>query len=966
MKSRDGFAVVFTVVLVSACWGQTVEIPDANLRQVIVEALSMSGVHTITQADLLALTGTLKAQERGIVSLKGLEYATNLESLVAYGNQITDIDPLASLTKLKTLDLGNNKIVNCSAVANLTNLTKLWLARNSITDVSPLAVLSKLTYLSLRENQIANLTPLARLVNLKTLYLYDNQITDIGPLASLVNIETLYLYNNQITSIGPLATMRKMKALSLHDNQITDISPLANMANIEILYVHNNQITHISPLAGLVNLKELMFTGNRVADLTPVAGLTKLTTLAFSLNHVSDISPVAGLTDLEMLAFTCNSVTDISPLSGLTNLKSLQMSGNQIADIGVLAELTNIEELMVYSNQITDLAPVAGMKRLHYLWAYNNAITDLKPLRSLSEVRELLLMNNRISDISPLANCVDLIWLDLRANPLNHLAYSVYVPLIRQNNPLDAEAYTDIMGMLIPGGMSCDAPSSDEQGDVAEDFENGFDNLDWSFEDGPQWQITSTQYHSATHGAQAGAIGDNARSTMSIQLPCTDGEIVFWRKVSCEQNHDLLQFCIDGRVQSQWSGELDWAGVSLPVQAGVRTFSWTYSKDAASSVGQDTTWIDDITFPAMHLHARMGQVLLSGAQANQQFWDVVLQVGLEEARRTGLAALRSDPVIADASISHDGTTILLTFQCGLSAGILTDTEDMRGTRSVTSASRHENQIAWPSPSYGSWGSSDTVATEYSGSESRELTPDDSVAIVPASVDEWINISEHNHMALVATCHFSQSVATVASLLVPWHKKQERLPTYGWVCEPDTSLSLELVKRLDEYGLVYIATHGRVDEHGDVCFLAGSDMLSDEEWAVEYENANSNVFPCWTEGDSLPWWEVKPSFVRKHCPSFSHTFVYVSACHSLENLTMARAFTGNGAEVYVGWTNAVGNGFASATDEYVFDWLGGCTIGEVFEFNAFHYVGVDLDGKEFTSILWYEGNGGAYIGVLREM
>ena len=80
-------------------------------------------------------------------------------------------------------------------------------------------------------------------------------------------------------------------------------------------------------------------------------------------------------------------------------------------------------------------------------------------------------------------------------------------------------------------------------------------------------------------------------------MDCQEGEIHFWRKVSSEANWDFLEFFIDGQYKAQWSGELDWEEVAFPVQSGKRTFQWTYSKDSFGSGGQDTAWIDEITFP---------------------------------------------------------------------------------------------------------------------------------------------------------------------------------------------------------------------------------------------------------------------------------------------------------------------------------------------------------------------------------
>jgi endoglucanase len=60
-----------------------------------------------------------------------------------------------------------------------------------------------------------------------------------------------------------------------------------------------------------------------------------------------------------------------------------------------------------------------------------------------------------------------------------------------------------------------------------------------------------------------------------------------------------LTFYIDGAEQDRWSDEEKWTKVSFPVIQGRRTFEWTYSKDSSVSEGDDTAWIDDITFPVV-------------------------------------------------------------------------------------------------------------------------------------------------------------------------------------------------------------------------------------------------------------------------------------------------------------------------------------------------------------------------------
>ena len=164
-----------------------VNIPDANLRAVIADALGKAPNAPITPDEMATLT-ELDARDQGIRDLTGLEFATNLTWLLLFANSIADVSPLAGLTRLEVLSLQSNNIADVSPLAGLTNLRWLSLSSNSIADVSPLAGLTNLTGLYLRFNNIADVSPLAGLTNLTGLYLSSNNIADVSSLAGLTRL----------------------------------------------------------------------------------------------------------------------------------------------------------------------------------------------------------------------------------------------------------------------------------------------------------------------------------------------------------------------------------------------------------------------------------------------------------------------------------------------------------------------------------------------------------------------------------------------------------------------------------------------------------------------------------------------------------------------------------------------------------------------------------------------------------
>ena len=84
-------------------------IRDENLRGVIKEELGVGPDYILTEADLLRLEN-LWAGNRGIVSLEGLQYATNLKMIDLNSNSIEEIEILENLPHLTTVSLYGNPV----------------------------------------------------------------------------------------------------------------------------------------------------------------------------------------------------------------------------------------------------------------------------------------------------------------------------------------------------------------------------------------------------------------------------------------------------------------------------------------------------------------------------------------------------------------------------------------------------------------------------------------------------------------------------------------------------------------------------------------------------------------------------------------------------------------------------------------------------------------------------------------
>ncbi len=267
--------------------GESVDIPDPNLRAAIAEALGKTPGAAITVEDMATLT-QFEAVKVEIQDLTGLQYATRLEVLKINGNPISDLSPLAGLITLKELNISWTQLSDLSPLPGLINLQHLeaWSKDNTVSDLSPLANLNNLIHLDISgSKKIKDISPLANLTKLNVLRLYDNAATDLSPLKNLVQLEMLFVEaTHSVLDISPLANLTRLWFLHLASNKISDISSLSGLVALETLHLNNNTLTDISALASLHNLKWLALHQNSISDFSPIDGLRKNTEISWHDN----------------------------------------------------------------------------------------------------------------------------------------------------------------------------------------------------------------------------------------------------------------------------------------------------------------------------------------------------------------------------------------------------------------------------------------------------------------------------------------------------------------------------------------------------------------------------------------------------------------------------------------------------------------------------------------------------------
>ncbi|MDE0685885.1 MAG: leucine-rich repeat domain-containing protein [Candidatus Poribacteria bacterium] len=274
--------------------GESVHIPDPNLRVAIAEALGKTPGTPMTAEEMQMLT-YLHVEGRDIHDLTGIETAINLREFHAADTSISDLTPLASLTKLTHLGLNSTRVSDLTPLVGLTELRSLYFAYTRVSDLKPLANLP-----------------------IRDIFMVDAPVDDLTGIETLTQLESLLAWGTLISDLTPLAGLTKLRSLNFHGAQhIKDLKPLANLTSLTELYLTDNQISDISPLAGLVSLKHLHLKNNQISDISPLEKLTQLQRLGLGQNLISDVSSLTKLTQLKWLGIYNNLISDLSPLEPL-------------------------------------------------------------------------------------------------------------------------------------------------------------------------------------------------------------------------------------------------------------------------------------------------------------------------------------------------------------------------------------------------------------------------------------------------------------------------------------------------------------------------------------------------------------------------------------------------------------------------------------------------------------------------
>lgn len=512
--------------------------PDDSFRDYL-NSLYPNGC--ITTAELNART-ELDVSSKGITSLKGVEFFTQLTKLLCHSNRITSLD-LSQNPRLTYLNAGRNELSSIDVSAN-SELEVLYLHSNQLT------TLEAKGNRHLRQLRVQN-NP-----SLKTLWCENNALTNLN-VTSCTALSLLVCYGNpNLASITGLGSCRALANIDCEDCAITSLDALRDMPQLKTLYCSYNQLITLD-LSGMSQLEELWVNGNeRLTTLTcrgdaltnlEVGGCVALTTLDCSLNpELTAITDLADCVSLEALDCSGCALTALDGVSGKARLRELRCEGNQLAALNVQG-CDDLRYLSCYQNKL------AG-----------NAMTNMMnglPLRLLTHRGELYVLYS-VDEGNEVTQAQAQTAIDKNWSPYIHTGGS----------------WTMIAGMSL---------------DQALNVEGG--SIHFSSTGEFPWKIIEDEDRTYAQSGNAG-IGSSSSALRAVVSVTENSVLSFDFKARGEGSaFDKCVFTVDGEDRFAYGERPDeWENYSIDLEPGNHTLVWSYTKDLSLNPEGDYFAIDNV------------------------------------------------------------------------------------------------------------------------------------------------------------------------------------------------------------------------------------------------------------------------------------------------------------------------------------------------------------------------------------
>ena len=397
-----------------------INFPDENFRSYL-QSLNYVTNGVITDATIARIT-YIGVNNKGIQSLKGIEYFTALQNLTYYDNEpsMTSVD-LSKNTALTFLSIGGTLMTSLDLSKN-TALKSLYCDSNQLTSLD-VSGCTSLTTLSCFNNQLTSLD-LSSNTALERLDCYQNQIKDEGMDALVASLpfrsgrsgNILVIYNtdegNEMTTTQVSAAKGKGWTSNYYDG--SNWKGYAGSAPTLVGITINETNFPDGNFRDWISAQEYgqdgVLTDDEIADVMSIKVTSK---------NIQSLKGIEYFTELEYL-FCQSNLLESLDLSKNTKLTYLNCGGNQLTSLD-LSGCTAMTELWCFENQLTSLG-ISKCTALTKLYCYKNQLTSLD-ISACTALESMNCSSNQLTSLDVL-RCSGLQLLNCSNNLLTSLDLS--------------------------------------------------------------------------------------------------------------------------------------------------------------------------------------------------------------------------------------------------------------------------------------------------------------------------------------------------------------------------------------------------------------------------------------------------------------------------------------------------------------------------------------------------------------
>ena len=394
--------------------------PDSAFMDYILASLDLDGDGYLSDSELSSVT-TIDVSGKGLSSLEGLEYFTNLQELRCPDNNLTELD-LSHFPYLTLLDCSRNHLTSLDVNSN-ARLEWLTAENNLLTalDVSHNPLLKGLDL-----NNLLLEEPNADGTHRFSTDYSQNKLTALD-VSGNPELEILFFEGSEVSALD-LSNNPNLRMLHFIGDNLS-VLDVSNCPELESLLTCDNNLTALD-VSSLTELISLDLSGNQITAMD-VRNNAKLKFLSYNLNPIrtADVSSNTELVDLRFWS------TDLEALD-VTNCQKLELlhcHDSNVASL-TLGSQPYLRELECGRNSLTEL-DVSGCPVLVSLDCQSNLLTAIDVTHN-SALKRLDISN-------------PIVWTSTEPNNGEHNFSEQY----NQNHltALDISRNTDLEELLIDG-----------------------------------------------------------------------------------------------------------------------------------------------------------------------------------------------------------------------------------------------------------------------------------------------------------------------------------------------------------------------------------------------------------------------------------------------------------------------------------------------------------------------------------